>query len=49
MPDVTVVSPTAVVPADRLALCATDARVSFSTTFSKVGSCCAGVSCVAEE
>ena len=49
MPDLTVVSPAAVVPADRLALGATDARVSCSTTVSNVGSCYAGVSCMADE
>lgn len=49
MPDVTVVIPTAAVPADRLTLGATDARVSGSTTVSNAGSCYAGVSCMAEE
>lgn len=49
MPDVKIVIPAAVVPADRFTLGASDARASNSTSISNVGSCYAGVSCMADD
>ena len=50
MPDVTVVSPAAVVPADRLTLGSCDARVdSEQAQPLAVGYCCVGICSMAEE
>jgi hypothetical protein len=52
MPDLTVVSPSAVVPADRLTLGATDARACphpHPTTASLPGMCLPYCACMAEE